>query len=440
MPLLRGVAALALGVTLGVAATLIVAPFHVSANDDAGVRGFVFQDARTRAGQRWAAPSEVAARAAQPRQPSRIENFFQPILRSFAPQPRVEARRPLPAPIAVGYPGPDAERMRAIDRTGAPQTETRKPAAARRDAPAERSVAALPRRTVCVRTCDGYHFPIGNLDDSSDLRAHESMCQSACPGAPVRLYTMAEGAESIEQAVSRDRGPYSALPTAFAYRTARNASCSCQPQGGGVGRLSALRDFTLRPGDAVVTAGTAEVFSGSSAWPFRASDFTDFQASRQLKPDGRKKVDSIVGASYARRVLKPYTVARVTREAPPPVADIEIVRPERRADVRRIDGPNGRPLSSTARIVVVSGPDEDAIPATPATLAAARIQVARAQAAAVPARVAGPAIITVDSGSRSDAASAPSRRGQVIVTSPRSYAASIRVVESRATPGFYVVR
>ena len=46
-------------------------------------------------------------------------------------------------------------------------------------------------RTVCVRTCDGYYFPISYATTSEQFPADARTCTAMCPGADVRLYSYA---------------------------------------------------------------------------------------------------------------------------------------------------------------------------------------------------------------------------------------------------------
>ena len=44
-------------------------------------------------------------------------------------------------------------------------------------------------RTICVRSCDGYYFPISFATTADHFRDDEQTCQRMCPAAEVRLYT-----------------------------------------------------------------------------------------------------------------------------------------------------------------------------------------------------------------------------------------------------------
>lgn len=86
-------------------------------------------------------------------------------------------------------------------------------------------------RTLCVRTCDGFFFPISSTATSVDFARDERACKMMCPGTNAELYYHAvPGQESEEMVSVHTQEPYTALPNAFAYRSARNPmsqACSC---------------------------------------------------------------------------------------------------------------------------------------------------------------------------------------------------------------------
>lgn len=86
-------------------------------------------------------------------------------------------------------------------------------------------------RTLCVRTCDGYYFPISFATDPSRFAADERTCQSLCPGAAARLYAHADPAADVSRAVSLAGEPYTALPSAYRYRTVYDPACTCRAAG-----------------------------------------------------------------------------------------------------------------------------------------------------------------------------------------------------------------
>jgi hypothetical protein len=109
-------------------------------------------------------------------------------------------------------------------------------------------------RTVCVRTCDGYFFPISYSAGPNKFAEDEKVCQAMCPASEVALYSHRNPGEDISQAVSVAGGRnYSELPNAFAYRKAFNPSCTCKASGETwADALKHLDDQTVERGDIIV--------------------------------------------------------------------------------------------------------------------------------------------------------------------------------------------
>ncbi|MBB5751081.1 DUF2865 domain-containing protein [Prosthecomicrobium pneumaticum] len=87
-------------------------------------------------------------------------------------------------------------------------------------------------RTVCVRTCDGFYFPISYSTSSSNFANDEATCRARCPGTDVALYAYRSGSDDVGSAVTPTGARYSDLPQAFAYRSRYNPSCGCQSAAG----------------------------------------------------------------------------------------------------------------------------------------------------------------------------------------------------------------
>ncbi len=85
-------------------------------------------------------------------------------------------------------------------------------------------------KTVCVRTCDGFYFPVSYATTPARFGDDEQTCRSLCPAAEATLFTHRSN-EDMSRAVSVNGQPYSALPNAFKYRQAFNPSCACKAQG-----------------------------------------------------------------------------------------------------------------------------------------------------------------------------------------------------------------
>lgn len=87
-------------------------------------------------------------------------------------------------------------------------------------------------RTLCVRSCDGYYFPISFSTTSDRLPDDAQTCAAMCPGAEAELYYYPNPGGGPEDMISITGIPYSTLPNAFKYRTSLDSSCTCKPAGG----------------------------------------------------------------------------------------------------------------------------------------------------------------------------------------------------------------
>jgi hypothetical protein len=117
-------------------------------------------------------------------------------------------------------------------------------------------------RTLCVRTCDGYYFPISFSTAQSRFGDDEQTCQKLCPAAEAVLYSHRNPGEDVAQAVSSGGRVYKDLANAFRYRREFVASCSCKQQGQTWAEaLGTTRDSTIERGDVVVTEEKAKALS-----------------------------------------------------------------------------------------------------------------------------------------------------------------------------------
>ena len=82
-------------------------------------------------------------------------------------------------------------------------------------------------RTLCVRNCDGFYFPISFATTRGQFATDAETCQSMCPSAAAELYVHPNPGGGPEDMVSLSGERYSALPTAFQYRTSLTPSCTC---------------------------------------------------------------------------------------------------------------------------------------------------------------------------------------------------------------------
>jgi len=163
-------------------------------------------------------------------------------------------------------------------------------------------------RTLCVRTCDGYYFPISYSTQPARFPEDERTCQAMCPAAEVTLYTHRNPGEDVNQAISTAGRNYTELPTAFAYRKSFNPSCSCKAPGQTwADALKQLDDQTIERGDIVVNEERARALSQPQ---------TDAQG-RPIRPAAKANSAPAAKGKAAPAVASPVT--------PPPT---EVAAPE----------------------------------------------------------------------------------------------------------------
>ncbi|WP_421912873.1 DUF2865 domain-containing protein [Mesorhizobium sp.] len=86
-------------------------------------------------------------------------------------------------------------------------------------------------RTLCVRTCDGYFFPMSNAASAGDFERDQKNCESSCPGTEMQVfYSRGMEDDSASMTSSVTGRPYSELPTAYLYKApniSRPPACGC---------------------------------------------------------------------------------------------------------------------------------------------------------------------------------------------------------------------
>ncbi|MEM8971148.1 MAG: DUF2865 domain-containing protein [Pseudomonadota bacterium] len=83
-------------------------------------------------------------------------------------------------------------------------------------------------RTVCVRLCDGYYFPISHSSRRSNFHSDADQCQARCQGS-TKLYYMPSSTADINHARDISGKPYKQLENAFLYRKKYVPQCICRP-------------------------------------------------------------------------------------------------------------------------------------------------------------------------------------------------------------------
>lgn len=172
-------------------------------------------------------------------------------------------------------------------------------------------------QVMCVRTCDGYAFPIGSTH--GDALLADYLCKSSCPGAATQVFMRHPGADiSTAVAANKHKTPYAKLGVANLFRTASVDACTCRPRGA-IPTGPVYDDPTLRQGDMIVVGGgKVVVFKGARARPFDEDDFVDIKRSRLISQSVRRLVDDrFLAHRVAERAAK---TARQRARKPEPKA------------------------------------------------------------------------------------------------------------------------
>lgn len=144
--------------------------------------------------------------------PSAAQSFFQKLFGGGEPEATPAASRPVPSLKSFGRVSP----------YGGTVT---------RSAPDEQNQSQSSGgsyRTLCVRTCDGYYWPISSSASQSRLHQDARRCESSCD-TEAKMFYLPRGSSDIANMTDLSGRSYGRLPTAFAYRTSLMAGCSCRP-------------------------------------------------------------------------------------------------------------------------------------------------------------------------------------------------------------------
>lgn len=82
-------------------------------------------------------------------------------------------------------------------------------------------------RTLCVRLCDGYYFPMSFATTTNRFSTDELTCQSKC-AAPAKLFTYPNPGGNPQQMYSINGVPYGDLKNAWKFKKEFVRGCSCK--------------------------------------------------------------------------------------------------------------------------------------------------------------------------------------------------------------------
>lgn len=116
-------------------------------------------------------------------------------------------------------------------------------------------------RTLCVRLCDGYYWPLSQATGRNGLERDAQTCRSSC-GQEARLFYLGSKAGDAMDMIDLQGRPYTSLPTAFRYRKKLVDGCFCRPEPWSASERDRHRRYALEAPTAERTSGNPVSFSG----------------------------------------------------------------------------------------------------------------------------------------------------------------------------------
>jgi hypothetical protein len=188
------------------------------------------------------------------------------------------------------------------------------------DEPGERGTY----RTLCVRMCDGYYFPISNSTTKKNFYRDQSKCKSTC-GGEARLFvtptTMSiSPTASMENLVDLNGAAYAKLPVAFKYRKTLVAGCQCKPEPWSSAELNRHQRYAeaeLAAKASVVVAATEAPKDRDSKVAINTSSADKLEPGKSNKGADKGKVQksTVIVDAVAAQTNIPATDVAMTADA-----------------------------------------------------------------------------------------------------------------------------
>src|SRR5262245_18660905 len=179
-------------------------------------------------------------------------------------------------------------------------------------APAQRVGGSGP--AFCVRSCDGKYFPVNARGNATPAQ----LCQAFCPASATKVYF----GSNIDYAASANGERYANSETAFAYRKALRADCTCNGKDpGGLAPIDISLDGSLRPGDVLATTNGLVAYSGVRVGNDQTAEFTPVSSYPGLTAEVRARLGEIKVAPVNAEVIAD-TPAQQLRDDPPVVGSV----------------------------------------------------------------------------------------------------------------------
>lgn len=164
----------------------------------------------------WTALAALAAALALPSQPVPAQDLFGMFWGEEAPVPRRSA-----GAYAISRPGAGVSGGSLFSPFGGLFSPFQPP-------PSELADRGV-YRTLCVRMCDGYYFPVSHATSAGNLSRDAERCSAACGGDARLFYHPSQGGD-VETMLDLTGRTYGSYPSAFKYRRTLVSGCQCRPQ------------------------------------------------------------------------------------------------------------------------------------------------------------------------------------------------------------------
>jgi hypothetical protein len=112
-------------------------------------------------------------------------------------------------------------------------------------------------RTMCVRLCDGFYWPISFSTTQDNFDKDAQTCESSCGGPNnARLFSYPNPGGSTEDLEDTSGTAYKKLPKAFAFRVSADPSCKCRAHPWEDAALDQHKLYALESGASKKSAAT----------------------------------------------------------------------------------------------------------------------------------------------------------------------------------------
>jgi Protein of unknown function (DUF2865) len=167
-------------------------------------------------------------------------------------------------------------------------------------------------RTLCVRTCDGYFFPISNSTSKKGFYRDNMRCRAQC-GDDARIFYLPNKTTEIDGAVDLQGRQYGRMNTAYVYRKTLVAGCQCKPDPWAASELARHQQYADAETEKKLAALPKPDTTSDSA-PETATDATAATTEAPQTPKTEEPKVAVLPAVKA----KPNTWKTTTRTASKP--------------------------------------------------------------------------------------------------------------------------